>query len=813
MADGPVIYYGKKGLINPGSNPLQAPLKPGSSQGSTLGGEENQAESGARYRELDSKLREFLKARAQTLGIAARDWIKEIAERRDIDVEALYNVFEGYTTARDREERVRKGEEYTELFWREVLEKTELGKAVEEARTRVFNEFTKLLNEYRKLKESMALGVESYVKLAPSTSSIKEAPTNQEEVMANVPEETQGQQLTQSSQEEEAVLNELPRKAKVYIDAEIYVVNNWRFHLKIGSKKVSYTPKTPAEAIEIRKKYDVRETREFVVKEMLEKLGLDAKVYSENPVESVEPVPYLYAYLMNKKSFAGLSRERLELGEQRVILRPITVEDYDKLREELGPELSRLGKKIAGALKIEYNSSSDEPFSASREYVFWIEKELPEELIEKALKVIYPKAIELWNKLEAHELLKNMYKADIIPWPDGEYAPHRLLISPTKSGKSGLYYLATGENAINKTTSVSLVGGYESKSGNLFIGKLHERGIAVQIESLETDKASDLAEYLVEYMRTGKARRLVIGRDIGISGTAPLIFTGNPASEGKTGVKLQDWINYGLLRNPEALGSRLLLFYLIDAPRIEEFPEELEERMRIVWEIVRSKYIKRLVAKKWRSPEVEAWLKERDAPIPIPVSLSESLAILLQYLKSLSIFYWKQLKALALQTAIADNLHRLEEISDEELIDEAEKYYAFYKEWLVKSIEVAVSDISKNVYSDINIRVKTWPSLLQKALIGINDILNKRAINSGKTEIPSTEILKTLGEKGLIKLRSSSNPYSSYNIRLKQYMKAKEKELGEIGITLAESTNMVIVDIEAFKGLDIEGLIENLEGK
>lgn len=171
---------------------------------------------------------------------------------------------------------------------------------------------------------------------------------------------------------------------------------------------MSYAPKTPTEVIEIRSEYDIRETREFVVKEMLEKLGLDAKIDPENPVESVEPVPYLYAYLMNKKGFVGLSRERLELGEKRVILKPITVEDYDKLKEELGAELSRLGKKIAEALKIEYNSGSEEPSSAVRKYVFWIERELPEELVEKLLKIIYPKVIELWNKIEAHELLKNM---------------------------------------------------------------------------------------------------------------------------------------------------------------------------------------------------------------------------------------------------------------------------------------------------------------------------------------------------------------------------------------------------------------------
>jgi len=741
---------------------------------------------------LSNSMRPWLRARAQSSSIAVRPWLIEIADNPSIDIAALY-------TALINGEK----EKYVEAFEKEVLGKTELGKAIDKTQLEVFEEFTKALMEYNKLKESMALSIESHVELTQPPPG-KDAPI-QEEALAKAPEGAQ------SSQEEEAILRELPSKTKVFVEKELYVVNNWRFILKIDSKKVAYTPKTPAEAFEIRNKYDLREIREEAIKEILEKKGLNVKINTEDPVESIEPVPYLYAYLMNNKSFVGLSRIKLGLGEQDARLRPITIEEYERLREELGPELSRLGERIVKALGIKYSPGSDEPFSASRLYVYWIERGIPEEVLEKLLKTIYPRAIELWNKLEAHELLKAIYKAMILPWPHGEDLPHILLITPTRSGKSGLYYLATGEEPYINATSVSLVGGYDSNSRSFIIGKLHGRDIAIQIESIETDKARDLAEYLVEYMRAGKTRRSVLGRDVKVEGSAPLIFTGNPASEGKRGLKLQDWINYGLLKNPDALGSRLLLFYITEAPRLEEIPEELLGKMRIVWEIARSSYIKRLIAEKWESPEVRAWLKESDAKIPIPVASNESLAVLFKYLSELAIHYWRGLKALALQIAIADNLHRLGEIGEEELISEADKSYIFLKDWLVKSIEVAVSDIAQNIYSDINVRVRTWPGLLQKAIIGINIYLNNKAINSGRAEIPIRDLLRVMGERGYIKLGKGTNPYLSYPKRLKDYIKQKERELGEIGVSLAESTNTIVVDVEAFKKLDIEELIINVE--
>jgi len=712
---------------------------------------------------LSNSMRPWLRARAQSSSIAVRDWLIEIADNPSIDIEALYNALA---------DKVK----FTDLFIEEVIMKTGLKEAVRETQAKVLEELYNILAEYK------------------ASQSPQEAPKSPEEPP-----------LT-----EEAILRELPSKTKVFIDKEVFVISNWRFILKLDSRKIIYIPQSPAEAYMLLDHYYMG-NREEAVKYILEKRGL-GETGVKAVIESIEPIPFLYVYLLNK-NYIGLSPIKLGLGELEARLKPFTLEDYDRLREELGPEFNRLGPRIAKALGIKYDPRSQEPISEARQFIFWIERGIPEDILEKLLKVVYPKAIELWDKLEAHELLRAIYKAMILPWPRGEDLPHLLLITPTRSGKSGLYYLATGEEPYINATSVSLIGGYDANSRSFIIGKLNGRDIALQIESIETDKARDLAEYLIEYMRAGKTRRSVLGRDIQVEGSAPLIFTGNPAGEGKRGVKLQDWINYGLLKNPEALGSRLLLFYLIEAPRIDSIPEELKAKMRIIWEIARSSQVKRLIAEKWDSPLVKDWLRESDSPIPIPVYPNEALTTLFQYLNELAKHYWRGLKALALQIAIANNLHRLGEIAEEDLITEADKTYLLLKDYLVKSIEIAVSDISKNAYSDINVRVKTWPNLLQKALIGINDILNKRAIGSGKAEIPLTEILKALGEKGLIKLRPSSNPYSSYNIRLKQYMKAKEKELEEIGITLAESTNMVIVDIEAFKGLDIEGLIVSLEGK
>jgi len=829
METGSSNTYSDAGVINPRGE--KGPAWPGETRG-----------------ELDGKLREFLKNRIESLSLITRDWIDEILNNPNVDLEALYNALVGYITAGSKDERVKRGEEYIKVFEKEVLGKTRLGEAVEETQARVFNELSRALLEYYGLSNPRGAGAGDAGVGRPGVNAPGSSEEKEEEkdwfiemfrvgapgsagagIEESVGEAATGAGASEGSSKPGEVEHvggaseepgrasrvyvktpELPSKVKVSIDRELYTVYNYELVIHVDSREIHYPLDAPGKMRELMLRLDTAEGRRDALRDILREAGIDEKGVNLDSLRlSTNPIPYLYAYLVNK-SFIGLSKTRLSLGEHEVRLYPLMVEDYERLREELGPELSRLGERAFRALEGR-RSNSEEPLSLIRDRVMWIETGLPEDLGKDKLKTDYPRAIELWNKLEAHELLKAVYKAMILPWPRGEYLPHLLIIAPTRSGKSGLYYLATGEEPYMNATSVSLVGGYDVISKSIMFGKLHGRDIAIQIESIETDEARSLASYLVEYMRSGKTRRSTMGRDIKCEGTAPLIFTGNPAGEpGKRGLKLQDWLNIGLLRNPEALGSRLLLFYITEAPRLDDIPRDLLDSMRVVWEIARSSYVKRLIARVWRNNEVIEWLRESDARIHIPVSPNESLAPLFKYLSELATHYWRGLKALALQIAIADNLHRLEEISGEELIGEADKNYIFLRDWLVKSIEVAVSDIAQNIYSDINVKARIWPDLLQKAIIAINEYLNSRAINSGRAEIPITELLKILGEKGYIKLGKYPNPYRSYPARLKNYIKRYEKELGEIGVSLAESTSMIVVDVDTFKKLDIEGLIISL---
>jgi len=66
----------------------------------------------------DGELRAFFLKEAEASPLVVRDWIREMAECRSVDVGALYDA----TSSGDKER-------YVEVFEKEVLAKTRLGEA------------------------------------------------------------------------------------------------------------------------------------------------------------------------------------------------------------------------------------------------------------------------------------------------------------------------------------------------------------------------------------------------------------------------------------------------------------------------------------------------------------------------------------------------------------------------------------------------------------------------------------------------------------------------------------------------------------
>jgi len=606
----------------------------------------------------------------------------------------------------------------------------------------------------------------------------------------------------------EVVEAKLPPKSKVFIEKRIDAISTKKYTIMIGSTQITYYARTPKESQEIDDL--IFDSPKSGVEYILSKLGKQVNIGADVEAPTANKIPYLMIYKLDDG--VGLSYNPLPtLGKVDARLYPLTRQKLDELKAELGRDYDKLIRSIQGALKIGSGKKEDEEGGEDEEllreiarHVYIIETGLRDSEVRRLLNDL-PEFLKLWNSIEADPFIKEFYRAMILPWFTPAYLPHTLLITPTNTGKSSLYEWAIGEKALTDVSPITLAGGIDPDTRKVFLGILHGRDKAIQIESLESNTARETVSLLVNYMKSGSVRRGVAGKVFETEGSSPLILTGNPHKVGRA-YRLQDWLNKGLLKEPQPLGSRLLLFYLEEAKPLK-YIDNAYSLLEPLREIASSSLIKRELRKVWDNPRIKSWLREGDKPIELSIGLGKELGDLSMYIETLAREYHVRLKALALNNVLVDYLDKPDE-KIEEILDKAVEKYKWFKQYLAISINTALAEHGKAVSETA--RAKLLPELLIKLLICIDAWLNAKAINikavdNGIIPMPVKELLDIMKSKGLI------GDYPVYGSRVRKYLKDNAETLEELGIVYSEATDTILVNIHRFSMINTEELARELE--
>jgi len=601
----------------------------------------------------------------------------------------------------------------------------------------------------------------------------------------------------------EVIESKLPPKSEVFIERRIQAIKTKKYIIRTGSNSLVYYARTPREAQEIDNL--LFESPRKGIDYILGKLGkpIDVEVDLEVPTYDI---PYLIIYQLPDKKI-GLSYNPLpSLGKVDARLYPLTKQKLEELKVELGEDYEELVNAILSVRKIgskkKGNNDIEEegdPLEKLFRHIYIIETGLHDSEVRRLLNDL-PDYLKVWDSIEADPFLKEFYRSMILPWFTPAYLPHTLIITPTNTGKSTLYKWTVGEDAISDITPITLAGGIDPNTKKPVLGVLHGRDKAFQIESLESNTANETISLLVNYMKSGKIRRGAAGKIFETEGSSPLILTGNPHKVAKA-YRLQDWLSKGLLREPQALGSRLLLFYLEEAKPFK-YDGRIYGLLEPLREIASSSLIKRGLRKVWDNPRIESWFKEGDSPIELSIGLGKELGDLQTYLEILAREYHVRLKALALNNVLVEYLDKLDE-KIEEVLDKAKEKYGWFKQYLVSSINTVLAEHGKAVSETV--RAKLLPELLIKTLLGIDECLKAKGLNEGIASIPVKDVLDAMKRKGLIK------DYSVYSSRLRKYLRDYDETLEELGIVYSEATDTIQVNIHRFSMIDIEELARELE--
>lgn len=565
----------------------------------------------------------------------------------------------------------------------------------------------------------------------------------------------------------------LPPKTRIFIEKELGTIYSKKFIAYVkGTTRVFY-PKNPAEAIA----YSCRiRSGDIGAKKLFGDLGPEAIIQED-------PVPYLHIYKL--RGGIGLAYTSIGYGVREVRLLPITLTDLDRLKEELGPEYDHLLSIIYKTYRIK---EGGEGIKKVFHNIYWLETGLTRDLVNQLLRE-YNEYIEIFKHIEGIDWLIEYYKAMILPWFNPYYSPHALIVSPTNTGKTILYRLMTGEDPYTDITPVSLVGGIDPGTKKPLLGILHGRIKALQIERLEAKTSGETLSLLIDYMKSGVAKRGVGIRTIEARGSAPIIFTGNPVGTGRA-LKIQDWLNLGLLKNPEALGSRLLLFYTEERRELR-IPKDID-KIEVIREIGYSSFIIKRLRKIWSHPRVETWLFDKEILYINEIDKTEVIGDLYHYIKVLVREFAPRLKALALNNILVDHLDDLDNL--DEILDKANAKYEFFKQQLLNSIVNVLAE-----YKIINptTLALNLPKLLIKMIISINKYINDNMIFQERVVIPLKNIMDTMKKLGF---------RLTLKHRLKQYISKYERELKHLGIIYSVDKELVIVDTTLLNQIDFEEL-------
>ncbi|WP_440951476.1 hypothetical protein [Methanococcoides sp. FTZ1] len=138
------------------------------------------------------------------------------------------------------------------------------------------------------------------------------------------------------------------------------------------------------------------------------------------------------------------------------------------------------------------------------------------------------------------------------------YAPHQLLITNSKTGKTTTASRIS-ENVVRDATVSNLLG--FSTSDTKHIGLMHGQVNTTFIDELTESMETEVSNGLSNYMETGITYR-ARGTGIKVRGHSPIVFLANPVAFGKseTYIEIYEIFHETLTRatgNPTALGSRL----------------------------------------------------------------------------------------------------------------------------------------------------------------------------------------------------------------------------------------------------------------
>jgi hypothetical protein len=236
------------------------------------------------------------------------------------------------------------------------------------------------------------------------------------------------------------------------------------------------------------------------------------------------------------------TKYKIDKGDNKLYLKPLEKEDLQTTLWHIKQEGLNILCKI---LKI--NTSNKDKGYREREEIIgellnfeytFFEPMLPidkEEIkqINNPLKTI---SKILKNGLTKDWLLDYVSMADIPevnphliePRNYMKYAPHKIIITNAKVGKSFNSLIITGESALERPTEAGLLGFADSKGKSY--GKLHGRTKQTYIEEVQEEKGEELFGKCHTYMEIGETH---IARGIGINifGHSGITFQGNPKAK------------------------------------------------------------------------------------------------------------------------------------------------------------------------------------------------------------------------------------------------------------------------------------------
>lgn len=228
------------------------------------------------------------------------------------------------------------------------------------------------------------------------------------------------------------------------------------------------------------------------------------------------------------------TKYKIDKGDNKLYLAPMSDEKLNKTIENMDKGgIFNLCK----AFSISYSQKTIEDMKSEildlKDWFF--EPILPVDKEEiKSLKNPFQKIKEiLRNGLDKDELMDYISMADIPevnphlvePRNYMKYAPHKIIITNAKVGKSFNSWLITGDSALERPTESGLLGFADGKGKSY--GILHGRTKQTYVEEVQEEKEEELFGKCHAYMEGGET---YIARGVGvyISGHSGITFQGNP---------------------------------------------------------------------------------------------------------------------------------------------------------------------------------------------------------------------------------------------------------------------------------------------